>query len=70
MNEGDPARAKFFAIQALRMSGVAMVVVGILVIYGKIALPLEAGYVLFAVGLLDTLFMPTVLARIWRTPLP
>lgn len=70
MNEGDPARAKFFAIQALRMSGVAMVVVGILVIYGKIALPLEAGYVLFAVGLLDALFMPTVLARIWRTPLP
>ena len=47
-----------------------LVFFALLVIEDKIDLPKEAGYVLFVVGLLDALIMPSVLARIWKTPLP
>lgn len=66
----DTAKAKFIAIQALRWSGLALVLIGLLIINGKIALPEIAGQVLFVVGLLDALIMPSVLARLWKTPLP
>ena len=52
MND-DPARARYFVIQALRWSGLAIVVVALMIIEDKIDLPKEAGYVLFVVGLLD-----------------
>ena len=66
----DPAKAKFIAVQALRFSGLGLVMVGLLILYGEIDLPEIAGYVLFVVGLLDALIMPGVLARMWKTPLP
>ena len=55
-------------IQALRISGVALTVFGALVIARRIDLPVEAGYGLFFVGLLDALFLPTLLARRWKSP--
>lgn len=64
----DRARARFIAIQALRWTGVAMVLIGLLAMNGRIDLPRAAGYILVAVGLFDVLIMPTVLARRWRTP--
>ncbi len=64
----DPAKARFFAIQAIRIGGVAMTVIGALIIAHKIDLPQEAGYALFLVGALDALFMPKVLARAWKSP--
>ena len=66
----DPAKAKFIAIQALRWSGLALVLLGLLILYGEIDLPEVAGYVLLVVGLLDALIMPGILARLWKTPLP
>lgn len=64
----DRARARFIAIQALRWTGVAMVLIGLLAMNGRIDLPRAAGYVLVTVGLFDVLIMPTLLARRWRTP--
>lgn len=64
----DRARARFIAIQALRWTGVAMVLIGLLAMNDRIDLPRAAGYILVAVGLFDVLIMPTVLARRWRTP--
>jgi hypothetical protein len=66
----DPAKARFFALQAIRISGVAITVVGALIIAHKIDLPQEAGYALFVVGALDALFMPRLLARRWKSPPP
>lgn len=66
----DPAKARFFVIQLLRLSGVAFVLVGLAILNGVIALPDIAGYVILGVGLVDTLIAPTMLARIWKTPLP
>jgi drug/metabolite transporter (DMT)-like permease len=69
MNE-DPARRRFMAIQATRWVGVALVLFGLLVINGRVNLPRDAGYILFLAGILGALFMPTVLARRWKSPPP
>ncbi len=65
----DPAKAKWMALQAVRWTGLAIFIVGLLIYAGKIDLPEIVGYVLIGVGLLDALFMPPFLARIWKTPL-
>jgi hypothetical protein len=62
------ARSRFLAISLLRFAGVAMIVAGILILNGAIAAPVEAGYVLAALGFIDTFFVPQYLARKWRTP--
>ena len=43
MSTPDPAKGRFFAIQALRWSGLAMVIIGLLTIQKKIELPAEVG---------------------------
>jgi len=70
MSRPDPARARFFVIQALRLGGVALAVFGAAIIAGKVPLPEAAGYFLFLAGVADALVMPPLLAKIWRTPLP
>ena len=66
MNE-DQARSRFFVIGMLRLVGVFMVLAGILMLRGIV--PGDwAGYVLIAVGLVDTFVVPQILARKWRTP--
>ncbi len=64
----DPARRRFFTIQALRWSGLALVLIGLAVTRGRIALPLEAGYVLVVAGLFDALLLPSLLMRRWKSP--
>jgi hypothetical protein len=66
----DPARARLMAIHAMRWSGLALVLFGLMVIYGRIAFPREAGQTLVLVGIVDALIMPSVLARRWRSPRP
>jgi hypothetical protein len=67
---GDPARARLIAIHAMRWSGVALVIFGLLVLYRPLPFPREVAQVLVIVGLIDALIMPTVLARRWRSPPP
>ena len=69
MSDPDPAKARWMAIQMVRWTGLALFILGLLVYAKKIDLPIEAGWVLMAVGLLDALFMPSLLARRWKTPL-
>lgn len=68
MSEKDPAAPRFAIIQAVRLSGVGLVIAGILVASGRSSLPDWAGYVLLAVGLIDVFVIPPILARKWRTP--
>lgn len=70
MSDESLARRRFMAIQAMRWAGVALVIFGLLVITRRIDMPKEAGYVLFLVGVIDALIMPTVLARRWKSPPP
>jgi hypothetical protein len=62
------ARGRFMALQMMRLSGIALVVFGLLVVGGKLSLPAIAGYVMLVVGVVDALFLPSVLARIWKSP--
>ena len=64
----DPAKARFIAIQAIRWVGTGLAILGLLAINGAVDLPKEAGYALFVIGLLDALFVPTLLARRWKSP--
>jgi predicted DNA-binding transcriptional regulator len=64
---GDIARNRWLAIQAVRVAGVAMLVVGILVAERGLLEPRWVGYVLMAVGLIDLFLMPLLLARKWRS---
>jgi hypothetical protein len=65
----DPAMARFMVMNAMRFTGAALVVFSLLVIAGRvdIGLPREAAYAILAVGLIDALIVPTVLARRWRS---
>jgi len=64
----DVARTRWMAINAARLAGVAMVIVGILGLRDVFEYPDIAGYLLVAVGLLDIFLVPLVLARKWRSP--
>ena len=54
----------------MRWSGVALVLLGLMIVYNRIDAPKEAGYVLAVIGLLDAFIMPTLLARHWKSPRP
>lgn len=63
------ARNRFFVIAALRLGGVAMLVIGLMTVSGRIAaIPPVAGYALVLIGLADFLIVPRLLARRWRSP--
>lgn len=64
----DPAQSRYFAMVAVRFAGVALILLGILVVRGVLELPDALGYVLLAAGLAGFFVMPTVLARRWRSP--
>ncbi|MFM6951369.1 MAG: hypothetical protein ACKOW1_10150 [Novosphingobium sp.] len=69
MTEDDTrARNRFIVIQLVRISGVAMVLVGLLVMNGRIDWPREVGFALAAVGLFEAMIAPILLARKWKTP--
>ena len=64
----DVARNRWMVISALRAAGVAMVLVGLLILRKVIPEPAWAGYTILAVGLADVFLVPLLLARKWRTP--
>ncbi len=70
--QSDPAKARFFTIQAVRLFGVACVVAGLLHIAGRIPLlgevPRWVGYLLLANGLFDVFVVPHMMAKRWRSP--
>ena len=69
MTDSDTrARNRFIIIQLVRISGVALVLIGLLVMNGRINLPREAGFVLAAAGLFEAMLAPLLLARKWKTP--
>jgi len=64
----DVARNRWMVINALRVGGVVMVLVGLMIVRQVISVDAWAGYVIGAVGLADVFLVPLMLARKWRTP--
>ena len=68
MAQNDPAAARFFALQAIRLSGLVMAVFGALILGKVVDLPQAVGYVLLVLGGLDFFVVPTLLAKKWKSP--
>ena len=70
----DPAMARFFTMQAVRLFGVACVLGGLLQLVGRFPLlddvPRWVGYLLLANGLFDVFVVPLMMAKRWRSPKP
>ncbi|MXO72709.1 hypothetical protein [Alteraurantiacibacter buctensis] len=66
-DDDQRAKGRFLAINAMRVTGVVMVLMGIAIVRGAIDLPDVAAYVLIALGLVEAFVAPAVLARVWRS---
>lgn len=64
----EQERNRFFMLNAVRLSGVALILVGILIVNGAIDLPKLVGYIFVPIGLAEVFVVPLILARKWRTP--
>ena len=64
------AKKRFFALTLIRLSGVVMVLVGLLCALDKIDIPGAhlIGVILVVVGMVDFFVMPKMLSRRWRSP--
>ena len=66
----DPAKRRSVALQAVRLMGMVLVLLGAAVLAGKIDGPGWLGTGLFIAGAFDVLVCPKILARRWRSPRP
>jgi hypothetical protein len=63
----DEAKKRFFALAALRFTGVALVMLGVAIISKRLIEPAELiGYALILVGAFDVIVLPTLLIRRWK----
>ncbi|MDE2403745.1 MAG: hypothetical protein KGM17_03385 [Sphingomonadales bacterium] len=65
MNEAD-ARTAYMILQFMRLSGAAFAVFGLAIVAGKIQLPPPMGIGLIALGAVESLWLPALLARSWK----
>lgn len=63
----EQAKQRFLIIQMVRLIGIVMAVFGVVTMAGKTSLPVEAGYVLFAIGFADAMLAPMLLAKRWKS---
>ena len=68
MDQHDPAKARFFMIQGVRLSGLVLGVLGALVLGKILPLPEIVGYILLAIGAFEIFIMPLFLTKRWKTP--
>ena len=65
------ARNRFFIIQLVRLSGIALILSGLLIWRGDIVQPggnMGIGLPILIVGILDSTIVPRLLTRRWRSP--
>jgi hypothetical protein len=67
MNE-DLAKQRFLILNLARLSGLGLTLFGLLIIVGKVDIPVFAGYVIFVAGMFDMLIVPLLLTRAWKSP--
>ncbi|MDG5749098.1 hypothetical protein P8Q88_13015 [Qipengyuania sp. XHP0207] len=68
MADTDPAAARFWLMQLLRLSGAVLVMIGAAIMAEAIDLPFAIGLLLVLLGLAEFFVVPRLLARRWRTP--
>lgn len=66
--EAAEARARngYFVLNAVRLSGIGLVLLGLAIARGLIDLPFSVGAVLAVLGLLEFFFLPRIIAQAWK----
>ncbi len=67
MDRHDPAMRRFWLLQAVRITGVALAMLGALILAGRIAQSPAVGTALLVIGAVDFLILPMVLAKRWKS---
>ncbi|MBL0923278.1 MAG: hypothetical protein IBJ12_02275 [Sphingomonadaceae bacterium] len=68
-DDDTKAQYRFLVLNIIRITGAAMLVLGLAVIAREaFGLPRAAGYVLFVAGLAEFILVPVFLARKWKSP--
>jgi len=62
------AKQRFFMLGMIRFASTALLVVGLLILAGKIDIPKPAGAAFAIFGLLELVLLPRFLASKWKTP--
>ncbi len=69
MTEADKlARQRLIVMNVVRLGGIVLAMIGLAGIAGKLPIGREIGAFLFIMGLFEALFMPTFLAKRWKSP--
>lgn len=71
MNQAEElARKRFMILNLVRLFSLAVVIIGVSNIAGKLLPDLAPtlGYILLVVGAVDFFLAPVLLKRMWRTP--
>ncbi|QKG70215.1 hypothetical protein [Erythrobacter mangrovi] len=67
MDQDERAARRFWLLQFMRLSGLALVLVGAMILAGTIEQSEAVGVALFVIGAVDFFVMPIVLARRWKS---
>jgi hypothetical protein len=67
MSDETRARNRFWVLNAIRLGGVLLVMLGIAIRMEKIAYPQVAAYFFVVMGLVEFFFIPRLLKAHWRT---
>lgn len=67
MDQDERAARRFWLLQFMRLSGLALVLVGAMILAGTIEQSEAVGAALFVIGAVDFFVMPIVLARRWKS---
>ena len=66
--EPDPAVARFWMLQLMRLGGVLLVLGAVLILSGRVPGPPLLGYGLLVLGAFEFFFLPRLLAKRWKSP--
>ena len=69
MNDDESiAKQRFLMLSLIRLASTALLVVGLLILAGKLNMPKPAGAAFAIFGLLELVLLPRFLASKWKTP--
>jgi len=64
----DPAIARFWMLQLMRVGGLLMVIGALMILSGRLPAPPILGYGLLLAGAFEFFYLPRMLAKRWKSP--
>lgn len=66
IQDEELAQKRFFLLNLIRFTGLALVMLGIAISVGQIDLRAEVGFVISLAGMFEFFFLPYLLAKRWN----